>query len=433
MNEAGSSARVTVLGGCGAVGSVAVRTLMQSDDFGHVVIADMNMEKAVQMAASFGSHKVTATACNAQDVLSVKRAIQGSDVVLNCVGPFYLTVKPILAAVIESRINYVDICDDVDVTLDILKNMDPQAREAGITALIGMGSSPGLTNVVVRYAADVLLDEVDAVDICHTHGGEPVEGAGVIAHRFHCMSIPIPMYLDGKLQYVDYFAADGIALRERFDFPHIGECTIYPYPHPEQITIPRYIKLQRVTNKGSVLPEAYYNLTRDLCQLGLGSTESVNVPVGSPLPLGKDQGSPSGANGKGQMVVPRDFAIAYIVRERERILRETGFGEQRGCVSVIVKGIKHGKKVEYRFHMVSTHQALGEGTGIPAAMGAILMQRDQVQGKGILPPEACINPVEFLPFAVEMFAKDAASKGATGGGFLIDQVDEQGKVTRMTM
>jgi saccharopine dehydrogenase (NAD+, L-lysine-forming) len=386
-------AKVTVLGGCGAVGSVAVKTLVQSDDFSQVVIADMNIEKAGQLAAALGGDKVTATACNAHDAQSVKEAIRGSNVVLNCVGPFYLTVKPILAAVIESRINYVDVCDDVDVTLDILENMDPKAREAGITALIGMGSSPGLTNVVARYAADVLLDTVDSVDIFHTHGGEPIEGAGVIGHRFHCMSIPIPMYLDGKLQYV--------------------ASTIYPYPHPEQITIPRHIQLQRVTNKGSVLPEAYYNLTRDLCLLGLASIEPVNV--------------------KGQMVVPRDFAIAYIIRERERLLKETGFGEQRGCVSVIVTGSKEGKKVEYRFHMVSTHQALGEGTGIPAAMGAILMQRGQVQGKGIRPPEACINPSEFLPFAVQMFAQDAASKGTKAEGFLIDRVDEQGHSTRMSM
>jgi saccharopine dehydrogenase (NAD+, L-lysine-forming) len=405
--------RVTVLGGCGAVGSVAVKTLVQSDDFSHVVIADMNIEKADQMAAALGGDKVTATACNAHDVQSVRDAIRGSNVVLNCVGPFYLTVKPILAAVIESRINYVDICDDVDVTLDILQNMDPQAREAGITALIGMGSSPGLTNIVARYAADVLLDGVDSVDIFHTHGGEPTEGAGVIAHRFHCMSIPIPMYLGGKLQYVDFFSADGIALRQKFDFPYIGESTIYPYPHPEQITLPRHIKLQRVTNKGSVLPEAYYNLTRDLCLLGLASTAPVDV--------------------KGRMVVPRDFAIAYIIRERERILKETGFGEQRGCVSVIVKGIKDGEKVEYHFHMASTHQALGEGTGIPAAMGAILMQRGQVQGKGILPPEACINPADFLPFAVQMFASDAASKGKKAEGFIIDRVDEQGHSTRMSL
>jgi saccharopine dehydrogenase (NAD+, L-lysine-forming) len=402
-------AKVTVLGGCGAVGSVAVRTLVQSGDFSEVVIGDWNVDKARSMAAVLGP-TVTAIQCDARDSHSVRAAVEGSDVVLNCVGPFYSTVKPILNAVIAAGINYVDVCDDVDVTLDILA-MDAQVRQAGIAALIGMGSSPGLTNIIARMAADALLESVEAVDIFHTHGGEPVEGAGVIGHRFHCMSIPIPMYLDGALRYVDYFGTDGIALRQTFDFPHIGPTTIYPYPHPEQITLPQHIALRQVTNKGSVLPEPYYDLIRDLAHLGLSSTEPVEV--------------------KGQTVVPYDFAIAYVLRERERILRETAFGPQRGCVSVVVRGASAGKPCEYRFHMASTSQALGEGTGIPAAIGAMLMQRGQVQGKGMLPPEACVRPTEFLPLALQYFAQDAAVKGEASEGLIVERVDENGVATRI--
>jgi hypothetical protein len=89
------------------------------------------------------------------------------------------------------------------------------AYSATKAALIGMGSSPGMTNVIARFASAALLDTTTSVDIFHTHGGEPFEGPGVIEHRFHCMSIPIPMYLDGELKYVDYFEPDGIALRQR--------------------------------------------------------------------------------------------------------------------------------------------------------------------------------------------------------------------------
>jgi saccharopine dehydrogenase (NAD+, L-lysine-forming) len=403
-------AKITVLGGCGAVGSVAVKTLAQSGVFSEVVIGDANIERARQMAQELGGG-VTAVACNAKDEPSVKQAIRGSDVVLNCVGPFYTTVKPILAAVMDSGINYVDVCDDVDVTIDLL-DMDEAVKQTGIAALIGMGSSPGMTNVIAKFAATALLDTTDSVDIFHTHGGEPFEGPGVIEHRFHCMSIPIPMYLDGRLQYVDYFEPDGIALRQTFTFPYIGETPIYPYPHPEQITLPRNLKLQRVTNKGSVLPEAYYNLTGEMCRLGLASKDPVQV--------------------KGQEVVPYDFAIAFIIRERERILKEVKFGRQRGCVSVIVRGTKDGKPLEYRFHMASTSQALGEGTGIPAAMGAILMQQGKVQGKGILPPEACLNAFEFLGMAMKFFARDAATKGtAEEESFIIEEVDEAGRSTRI--
>ena len=73
---------------------------------------------------------------------------------------------------------YVDVCDDVDVTHEI-SDMDEAAKRAGMTAVIGMGSSPGATNLLAKFAADNLLDETVSIDIFHAHGGEPFEGAGM--------------------------------------------------------------------------------------------------------------------------------------------------------------------------------------------------------------------------------------------------------------
>jgi saccharopine dehydrogenase (NAD+, L-lysine forming) len=406
-------ARVTILGGCGAVGSVSVKTLAKHGEFSEVVIADYNIDRAKKMEKELSSKEISSVKFDALDPESVKSAIKGSDVVLNCVGPFYNTVKPILSAVIDSGINYVDVCDDVDVTLEILK-MSGKAEKAGIGALIGMGSSPGVTNLLGKLAADQLLDETDSIDIFHTHGGEPVEGEGVIGHRFHCMSIDIPMYLEGRLQYVKYFEESGIALRQSFNFPMVGEVPLFPYPHPEQVTMPEYINLKRVTNKGSVLPIDYYRLTAEMCRLGLSDKDPVLV--------------------KGAKVAPYDFAIAYILKERERILKEANFGKQRGCVSVVASGKKDGKKLEYRFHMASRSEALGEGTGIPAAMGAILMNRGKIARKGIFPPEAGINPSDFIAMLPEAFdLKKSAADGESFGGFLVEKVDEQGNVTKINI
>ena len=71
---------------------------------------------------------------------------------------------------ISQRINYVDICNAFDATEKLL-TLDGDARDTGIVALIGMGSSPRLANVLVRYCAESMLDEVEAVDIYHAHGG----------------------------------------------------------------------------------------------------------------------------------------------------------------------------------------------------------------------------------------------------------------------
>jgi saccharopine dehydrogenase (NAD+, L-lysine-forming) len=403
--------KVVVLGGCGAVGTVAVKTLAKNDTFSEVVIGDMNAERAKKLIGEIGLPKVSFVPVNAEDVASVKAAIKGADVVLNCVGPFYKSVKTVVRAVLESKINYVDVCDDVDVTLELL-DWDAEAKKAGITALIGMGSSPGATNVLAKLAYDTLLAETDSVDIFHAHGGEPFEGAGVIGHRFHCMTIDIPMYLDGQLKYVKYFEEGGIALRQKFSFPVLGDdVLLYPYPHPEQVTIPRYMKLRQVTNKGTVIPAEYYDMTRDLCQMGLASREPVKV--------------------NGVDVVPYDFALAYIIREREKILKKLSFGAQRGCCSVIVKGRNpEGKAREYRFHMASRSQALGEGTGIPAALGTILMQMGKIATKGVLPPEGCVNPMDFIPLIPQVMSIDKKKEGGESfGGIIIQKVDENGIVS----
>jgi len=396
--------KITVLGGCGTVGRVAVKTLAEPDLGYEVVVADLDEKKAVEVASESGGGNVSAVRVDASDPKSVKNAIKGSDIVLNCTGPFYKFVRTVLRTVIEAGINYVDICDDVDVTEDILK-MDKDAKEAGITAVIGMGSSPGVTNLMAKFAADQLLDKVQAVDIYHAHGGEPVEGAGVIGHRFHCMGMDIPMFLDGELRTVGFFDEDGIALREEVDFYRLGEnIRVYPYPHPEQVTIPKFIELNRVTNKGTVLPQEYYNLTMELFRLGLTGTE--------PLRVGDKE------------VVPYDFAIAFLLRERERILKETDFGDQRGCVKVVVTGEKDGKWRRYIFQIASESQALGEGTGMPAAMGVMLMGQGKITEKGVLPPEGCINPVDFLGLV-----QTVMKPGEGGKSFdkvLVEMVDENG-------
>lgn len=404
-------AKIFVLGGCGAVGSVAVNILAPLDHFSQIVIGDINIERANEIVAQIGSDKLSAVKVDALDPKSIKDAVAGCDLVLNLTGPFHRLVPTVIKAVIESGINYVDICDDVDVTIEILK-LDDMAKKAGVTALVGMGSSPGATNLLAKFAADTLLDETDSIDIFHAHGGEPTEGVGVIEHRLHCIMMDIPMFLDGKLTHVRFFEDDGIALREEFDFPVIGKVLLYPYAHPEQVTLPKYIKCRQVTNKGTQLPKEYGKLTRDMCEQGMASKEPLDV--------------------KGQKITPYDFTIAYALRERERILKETNFGTQKGCASVIVKGKKDGKYSEYRFHMASATQAMGEGTSLPAVIGAIIMSQGKTLAKGVLPPEGCMNPTDFIDLVPEVIKLDEKKEGGdTFGGVIVENIDENGKVTKI--
>ncbi|MFX1537369.1 MAG: saccharopine dehydrogenase family protein, partial [Promethearchaeota archaeon] len=226
--------RIIVLGGCGVVGSIAVQTLISLPDFSEIIIGDINIEKARDLINKLGSEKLSAIKVDALDPESIKKAIRDSDIVLNCIGPFYKFAPLILKAVIETGRNYVDICDDVDATRELLK-MDADVKQANISALIGMGSSPGVTNLLAKFAADQLLDEVISIDLYHAHGGEPFEGPGVIAHRIHSMSIDIPVFMNGEFKTTKFFGDEGAALQEDVEFLKLGTYRVYPYPHPETI------------------------------------------------------------------------------------------------------------------------------------------------------------------------------------------------------
>jgi saccharopine dehydrogenase-like NADP-dependent oxidoreductase len=395
--------RVTVLGGGGAVGSIATKTLASSGVFSDITVADINMAAARNTVKEAKGANVTAVQLDAESPDSIREAIAGSAVVLNCVGPFYKYGPAILKTMIGAGIGYVDICDDFDAT-EALLAMDEKAKKAGVSALIGMGSSPGVANVLVRFCADSLLDQVESVDIYHAHGGEKIEGAAVVKHRIHSMKMDIPMFLNGQFTTVKLFEKSGRALEEEADFQNVGTYRVYAYPHPETITLPRYLKgVKRVTNLGLVLPPAYAELIKGMVKLGVTDEEPIEV--------------------QGRKVVPLEFAVAFILAQRRRLMNEASLTEPMGCLKIVVKGYKDGGKNTYVFSMSSRGQGMGEGTGIPAAIGAMIMATGKIKEKGVLPPEACVNPMDLL----ELAKTKVEAAGGKGFPITIEHTDKDGK------
>lgn len=371
--------KITVLGGCGAIGTWASRTVARDDYFDEVVIAENRYEAACALAEEIDPAKVSAVEVDANDIDSIKRVIKGSSVVLNCIGPYYRYGPPILKAVIESGIDYADVCDDLDATEKMLE-MDEMAARAGVSALIGMGNSPGLANVLALYCTQTMLSQVDSVDIYHIHGGEPAEGGAVIKHRIHAMVSDIPLFVDGEFVHVRMLEESGTSFAEDVEFRDVGTYTVYPYPHPETITLPKHLAgIKRVTNKGAVLPTNYFNFTMDTVRLGLATEEPLLV--------------------QGREVTPIEFEVAYILARRQALLDEAGVTGPSGCLKVVVKGTKDGASHTYVFSMSSTGAGAGEGTGIPGGIGAILIGKGSITRKGVFPPEAAVDPSEMIEIA----------------------------------
>ena len=403
--------RITVLGGCGAVGSLAVTMFASTDVFSEIVIGDIDVEKAQKYVLELSAEEISAVEVDASNSDSIKRAIKDSSVVLNCIGPFYKFGPRVLRATIESGINYVDICDDIDATEKLLA-MDEDAKQAGISALIGMGSSPGIANVLVRLCADTILDEIESIDIYHAHGGEEVEGPAVVKHRVHSMMIKVPVFLDGKFKTVNLFDESGKSLEEEVDFHEVGEYRVYAYPHPETITLPRHIRgVKRVTNLGLVLPPAYAELIKRIVRLGMTSEDPIDV--------------------KGQKISPLEFAVSYVLSQRKRLMREAGITEPMGCLKIVVKGREKGESSTYVFSMASRGMGMGEGTGIPAALGSMLMGLGKITRKGVFPPEAGVKPTDMLTIAQDKVK--IGDKAGFSPWVFVEHIDKEGNVERMDL
>ncbi len=390
------SSTIAVLGACGGIGSVACQALACSDSVGAIVAADRREGELKDLASRIGDSRLSTVSVDVNDTAALVALVGQAEVLLNCVGPFYRFGAPVLEAVIEAGTNYVDVCDDLDATLAQF-DLDKRARDAGVSALIGMGSSPGLANVLVRYAADHLLDTVESVDICHVHGGEPSEGPAVLKHRIHAMVNDVPVFADGALRNVRMLEPTGAEFIGEVDFREVGTFRVYPYPHPETVTLPRHLPgLKRATNRGTVFPTSYFELTMSCVRDGLASTAPLSVD--------------------GQQVVPLEFMVAHIIESRPALLAEAGVTGPSGCLRIDIGGVVDGQQHRYVFSSGSSSDGAGAGTGIPAALGALLMLQGEVAVPGVHPPEEVVNPMAMLSLAASVVGKMGVGGGEPGSG-----------------
>jgi saccharopine dehydrogenase-like NADP-dependent oxidoreductase len=150
---------ILALGGSGDMGRMAVAILLESPDITSITVADKNFERAKHFVSLVGSDKLEAVELDVTKQNKLTSLISSHDLIMNTVGPYYKYGTMILDAAIRTQIPYVDICDDWKPTLELLE-MNSRAKQAEITALIGIGASPGITNLMAVIACS-RLDKVD--------------------------------------------------------------------------------------------------------------------------------------------------------------------------------------------------------------------------------------------------------------------------------
>jgi lysine 6-dehydrogenase len=156
--------KIVVLGGGGKMGCIAVQDLVLNAAVDQVVIADFNIASAKEVASYLNSSKVSIQQVDLHDHAALVAALSDADTCVNAT--VYYTNLQVMVACLEARTHYTDMGGLFHTTLKQLELHDRFA-EAGISAVLGMGSAPGIPNIHSRYAADRL----DTIEYIHIYDG----------------------------------------------------------------------------------------------------------------------------------------------------------------------------------------------------------------------------------------------------------------------
>lgn len=286
------------------------------------------------------------------DMASLQDLLSSTDLVVNMAGPYYRTGTAILDRAIEAKTNYLDISDDADVAIPMLER-SAAAEAAGISALIGIGSSPGTTNILIRAAVD-RLGPVEDVDIYWTVDVADITEAA-IRHFWHCFNLVDP---DGTVHEVAGW--DELEFRD-VEFPApVGRQRLVRLAHPEPITVPRSLPVRRASNFGGLNPEEALVTAWALAHIA-------------------DERRSNGS-------------LTDAAAELFRHYRERRTGAPRIGSGLIIDVHSGGKGLRFSS---GSEGGMDDSTGIPAAAGVILMMEGRIDRKGVFAPEA-VKPSDFF-------------------------------------
>ena len=137
---------IAVLGGAGTIGRNVTQFLRAWD--AEVRPFDFRLE---------GDEHV-----DARDPESLGRTLEDAYVCVNCLD--YRLNLDVMEAALAAECHYVDLGGLFHVTLQQL-DLDERFREGALTAVLGMGSAPGKTNLLARAAVDRLGGPPDTLEI----------------------------------------------------------------------------------------------------------------------------------------------------------------------------------------------------------------------------------------------------------------------------
>jgi saccharopine dehydrogenase-like NADP-dependent oxidoreductase len=303
--------RIFVLG-AGATGSLLAQLLERQ---GHTVwCGDRDLERARRFLGKKST--IAITKVNARNLRGIVKAAKGCQLIVNASASVFNEI--VLRAALRLRAHYLDLSSHL--TRHPFKaeqfRYGKRFEQKNRAALINAGAAPGLTNLLVKRAAEQ-LDEVEAVHIRlyeSTESDDPISQWSPEVSFDEAVSHP-QIYRDGKFQLGKRFSEI-----ETFRFADpIGSARVVLAAQDEVATLPHFIPMRNLDVK-------------------IGGNEIDR------LRRWHKQGKLSRSRGMTKQRFPQTFSPRMIAK----LIRQGILQNARFAAAVLVSGVKHGKKEDQR-------------------------------------------------------------------------------------
>jgi saccharopine dehydrogenase (NAD+, L-lysine-forming) len=159
------SVSVAVLGAAGTIAPAIIRDLAESEEVAKMLLLDLDGERAQAVAEEHGGDKASGATADARSVEALAARLEGVDVLVNTAS--YRINLDAMNACLLAGCHYLDLGGLYWVTRRQLE-LDEAFERAGRLALLGIGSSPGKTNLMAQRAVRELGADaagIEAIDV----------------------------------------------------------------------------------------------------------------------------------------------------------------------------------------------------------------------------------------------------------------------------
>ena len=373
--------------GAGGVGNVVCHKCAQSPDiFSEIILASRTLEKCQSIAQTVKEKTgvvIKTYKIDAEDVAAVTQLLKKEkpELLINVALPYQ--DLSLMDACLNAGVHYLDTANyepphEAKFEYKWQWAYQERFKEAGLTALLGSGFDPGVTNVFCAYAQKYLFDSIETIDILDANAGDH---GYPFATNFN-PEINI-REITQKARYWEngeWVEAEPMSMHQKYTFPVVGEQDAYLLYHEELESLIENITGLKRIRFWMTFSEKYLTHLKVLENVGMTSIEPIEI--------------------KGEKIQPIEFLKSVLPDPASLGGRTQG----KTCIGCDITGIKNGQKKRIFIYNVCDHQscyqevlsqAISYTTGVPARLGGEMILKNHWKKPGVWNMEQ-MDPDPFM-------------------------------------